>query len=305
MFHKILIFKNSFVFIFLILFSSNVQAQLQTFIREYTYIASETDSKVSSRENALDEVKRLLIEELGIYISSVVTRESTESNTEVYKDIFTREINTLSSGITQTKVLEEKWDGYEYYIKAEIKADPEDVIRKINQNLSLQKSSAVIDSLNLLLSQSSEMILKSNSDVIALQNELKNQNDKLNVSQLNLNRLKSELTELKRIQAEREKEEREIKSQLDLIRKKIKNQTQSAINNVVCGMSIDDLIGLIGKPRVNDYRYGYGGLNYGNVYVIAVNEIVMGIVRNIAYDRSSDMEFYQYYYSDSVIKYCD
>ena len=206
MLHKVLILKNSILLIFLIFFSSNVQAQLQTFIREYTYIASETDSKVSSRENALGEVKRLLIEELGIYISSVVTRESTESNTEVYKDIFTREINTLSSGITQTRVLEEKWDGYEYYIKAEIKADPEDVIRKINQNLSLRKSSAVIDSLNLLLSQSSEMILKSNSDVIALQNELKNQNDKLNVSQLNLNRLKSELTELKRIQAEREKE---------------------------------------------------------------------------------------------------
>jgi hypothetical protein len=38
-------------------------AQEKTFIREYTYAASDLDSKISSRTIALEQVKRLVLEE--------------------------------------------------------------------------------------------------------------------------------------------------------------------------------------------------------------------------------------------------
>ena len=48
--------------------SVTVNAEMKTFIRDYTYQASEIDSKQSSRIIATEQVKRLLLEELGTYL---------------------------------------------------------------------------------------------------------------------------------------------------------------------------------------------------------------------------------------------
>jgi len=40
-------------------------AEIKTFVKEYTYHAGDEDSRNSSRTIALREVKRLLLEELG------------------------------------------------------------------------------------------------------------------------------------------------------------------------------------------------------------------------------------------------
>jgi hypothetical protein len=45
-------------------------AALKTFEKEYTYQASEIDSKVSCRTIAMEQVKRLLLEELGTFLIS-------------------------------------------------------------------------------------------------------------------------------------------------------------------------------------------------------------------------------------------
>ena len=54
----------------LLVFPSPAKAETKTFIKEYTYQASEFDSKASSRILALEQVKRLLLEELGTYLIS-------------------------------------------------------------------------------------------------------------------------------------------------------------------------------------------------------------------------------------------
>ena len=52
----------------LIAFSSSLFAGAKTFIREYTYTAGEADSKITARAISLDQVKRLLLEEIGVYL---------------------------------------------------------------------------------------------------------------------------------------------------------------------------------------------------------------------------------------------
>ena len=53
------------------LFCADVSiAKDKVFVREYKYQASEIDSKVSCRTNALQQVKRLLLDELGTYLES-------------------------------------------------------------------------------------------------------------------------------------------------------------------------------------------------------------------------------------------
>jgi len=119
--------KNLLVRISLILFLSVLLipnysfAASKTFIREYTYRASDFDSKISSRTIALEQVKRLLLEEVGAYLMS----ETIVSDFQLTKD----KITMLTGGIVQTEILAEKWDGQTYYLKARIAADPQEVTK--------------------------------------------------------------------------------------------------------------------------------------------------------------------------------
>ena len=105
------------------LLPSFVDADIKTFIKEYTYHAGEMDSKVSSRVNALVQVKRLLLEEIGTYLTS----HTVVKNAQVAKD----EISILTAGIVKTRIEEETWNGKQYWLRAEIQVDPDDVNDKV------------------------------------------------------------------------------------------------------------------------------------------------------------------------------
>jgi tetratricopeptide (TPR) repeat protein len=100
-------------------------ANLLVFEEEYTYQASEYDSKVSSRALALEQVKRLLLEKLGTYLES----ETEVKNFQLTKD----QIVILTAGIVSAEVIDEKWDGKTYYLKSKITADPKVVANSIDK----------------------------------------------------------------------------------------------------------------------------------------------------------------------------
>ncbi len=99
-------------------------AATKVFEREYTYPAGEADSKLSSRTVALAEVKRLLLEELGTYLESVTEVK----NFRLTKD----QITALTAGIVRVEVLDERWDGKTYWLKARVAADPDEVAKSLD-----------------------------------------------------------------------------------------------------------------------------------------------------------------------------
>lgn len=119
---------TSFSAVFLVsILSFNALAETQTYIREYTYIASEADSKISSRKIAKQEVKRDLLAELGTHIfSKFEMSESSQGDVEAKEEIV-----ALTAGFVTVETLEEKWNGTEYYIKAQLEADPEDIHQQL------------------------------------------------------------------------------------------------------------------------------------------------------------------------------
>src|SRR3990172_934574 len=126
--------------LFLIL-TSVASAENVIFIKEYTYMASDIDSKVSSRAIALEQVKRALLEQLGIYLIS----ETEVKNYQLTKD----QITTLTAGIVSAEVIEEKWDGRSYYLNAKIAADPKEVAKSVDAlRKDVQKSKELADSKN-------------------------------------------------------------------------------------------------------------------------------------------------------------
>jgi hypothetical protein len=93
--------------VIILLFAVNTAfAEVKTFEKEYTYQASDFDSKNSSRTLALETVKRLLLEELGTYLIT----ETEVKNFQFSKD----QIISYSAGIVSAVIEDEKWDGKSY-----------------------------------------------------------------------------------------------------------------------------------------------------------------------------------------------
>jgi hypothetical protein len=117
---------NLIFILFVLLIPRFSAAEIKTFVREYTYQASEIDSKMSCRVIALEYVKRLLLEELGSYL---------ESRTEVKDFRLTKDqIVIMTAGIVRTEILSENWDGnsLKYQLKAKLTADPDAVIKSVD-----------------------------------------------------------------------------------------------------------------------------------------------------------------------------
>ncbi len=147
------------LFTFMLIVISSI-AFSQYFVKEYTYNASENDSKVDARGYALSEVKRLLIEELGVYINSTTNLSVKEQN-EINEIIYSTNTQTISECVTQTKILDESWDGEYYYIKVEIYVDKKDFLRR------LKKISKEEESINATSSKSKKIIEEKPEDQFA------------------------------------------------------------------------------------------------------------------------------------------
>ncbi|MFO7665035.1 MAG: tetratricopeptide repeat protein [Desulfobacterales bacterium] len=124
-------------------------ADLVTYQKEYSYQASEADSKISCRTISLEQVKSLLLEELGTYL---------ERNTEVVNYEVTRDqIIALTAGIVRAQIITEKWDGQTYYIVAKIQVDPKELEKSI---ASLKEERQNISELEESKKRTKELLLE-------------------------------------------------------------------------------------------------------------------------------------------------
>ena len=170
-------------FILLFLHANMALSADVTFVKEYTYQASDIDSKVSSRAIALEQVKRTLLEELGTYLVS----ETEVKNYQLTKD----QIITLTSGVVGAEIIDEKWDGRIYYLKAKIIADPQEVANSVealknNKQKSLEleesrkRTEAAMEEVRKLRSELELVRSATQGKYTNAVNELSTENDRQN-----------------------------------------------------------------------------------------------------------------------------
>jgi len=181
-------------FILLLLSSMSVFAQTKTFIREYTYQASDYDSKVTARVNALEEVKRLLLEEVAVFIQSEFEDKQWENRIgdKIESGEFTeKRLISITAGITQTEILEEKWTGVEYWLKAKIKINPEEMKKQLDLILQDKEKTEELEKARQMADDAREEIerlkrklelVKNENEQITLQNAYKKNVDQLDAT---------------------------------------------------------------------------------------------------------------------------
>lgn len=227
-------------------------AEDKTFIREYYYQAGESDSKISSRNRALTEVKSLLLEEIGVYLESYINYSIEQTDDRITSKFLQKEIEQISAGITETTILEENWTGIEYYVKAEITVDPDDVIRQLNNTIEKRKASVVVDSLNMLLTEANTSIKAKESEIASLRDSLEYGQEALARQEKILHDLNKELSRLKSRHTQYEQQEKAVQTEIDRIKSTFSQKTSKA-SKVLIGMNAENVLSLCGEPLA--YKY--------------------------------------------------
>ena len=110
-----------------VLLAVSSAADVKTFVRDYTYNASETDSKVSARQSALQQLQSIVIQEVGVQVQSSFATQENLSNEEFSRQVQAN-YQTFARALTKTQILKEEWNGETFYIKARIEVDTDSVI---------------------------------------------------------------------------------------------------------------------------------------------------------------------------------
>ena len=256
------------LFIIAVVFAINGFAEKKVFIREYTYQAGESDSKITARNQALDVVKKMLLEELGVYVESYVNYTIESQGNQITKDFLTNEIKLMSAGITETKILEERWNGEQFYVRAEVAADPTDVVRKINQTLEKRRADVVIDSLHMLVTNMTENVEAKSAEIDSLSQKLKIQTAVNQEQEQTVEKLNEQLSTLQEQLNQYREDEKRIKSEIDRIKHDLESRTNTAVANARIGMSTSNIRSLCGAPSkvvkfLDDTWFNYGYLWLG------------------------------------------
>ena len=136
-----------FASLLLLAATQNCYAQKKTFTRDYTYRASDSDSKLTARKIAIQEMQTLLLMEIGQALQSeqVLKKLSvTKDGKETFSESFSQEVRAITAGFVEMKIIEEEWDGKFYYIAARMSVDTKEVSQRVAEALSSkQKGNAV------------------------------------------------------------------------------------------------------------------------------------------------------------------
>ena len=113
-------------------------AKENTFVREYAYQVSDNDTKITSRENAFENVKSLLKEDISSFYINEINWEDGETILDgkyIKKNDYEKNIQSMLVNIDQIKITYEMWNGKIYLLKGKIDIDLDDIREKIKKNV--------------------------------------------------------------------------------------------------------------------------------------------------------------------------
>ena len=125
------------VLLLMVLSTSLSYAEELSYIRDYTYKASDLDSKVSARNNTLKLIKAGVLDEIISYVHNNSSLEQAQSGNE-FRSSFIQKTSSSSAGFVRAKILQESWNGFEMKIKAEVIADPDKIRAELERALALK-----------------------------------------------------------------------------------------------------------------------------------------------------------------------
>ena len=262
----------------------------KVFIKEYTYNASDDDSKNSARKKALIQLKTLLSEEVGTHIESSLNIKQATKNGVSHKYV-KNEISSLSASITKLKIIDEEWDGITYQIKASVQINEQQTMQLLLEAIKSKASEKDIKRLNSILSEQNKNLDNSYVKIQQLQkklveHEITNQASKreLDESKKLLDALLIEKKKYDLKLIEHKNKSNRVKKLVKKARERIKKEKSYAclIHN---GMTKKEVEETLGQPTAHNNSYNSDihakvadRWNYGAVTIVFTSTSLVKVI---------------------------
>jgi len=208
--------------------------RVKKIVKEYQYNVSDDDSKNSARKKALNQVKILILEEIGVFVESYLELNTVIEDKQ-YQKYFKEEIKNLTAGIIKTKIIDEKFDGKTYYVKASVLVDPDSVSEGISEILKIKANKSEISKLQKLLQSKEQEIDMRSNETITLQKKItqkelinRAKEQELKEIQLKLQKAQRQLKKYKREEISLNTELGQVQAKVQKAMQRIKNQSKKA-----------------------------------------------------------------------------
>ncbi|MCL1947157.1 MAG: hypothetical protein FWF51_08440, partial [Chitinivibrionia bacterium] len=133
--------KSLILFFALIFLPIDSFGQTSRFVKEYTYQLEDEDSKNSAKIKAQENLYKLLFMEVLVYVrKSNATAESSAADISV--NLYKKAITATAQN--KIKILVEKFDGFQYYIKGEIEVNIKEINAYAAQLNKIQSEQAAV-----------------------------------------------------------------------------------------------------------------------------------------------------------------
>ena len=237
--------------------------RIKKIIKEYRYNVSDDDSKNSARKKALAQVKVLILEEIGVFVESYLELNKVVGDKK-YQKYFKEEIKNLTAGIIKTKIIDEKFDGKSYYVKASVLVDPDSVSEGISEILKIRANRGEINKLTKLLKTKEQEIDMRSSETISLQKKITKQElinrakeQELQKIQLNLQKAQQQLKKYQQDEIALNSELGRVQLQVQQAIQRIENQSRKSCL-MRAGMTKQEVRSILGNPAGATRSYGAG-----------------------------------------------
>jgi hypothetical protein len=233
--------------------------RMKEIVKEYKYNTGDDDSKNSAREKALNQVKIIILEEIGVFVEGYLEINKVVADKK-YQSYFKQEIKNLTAGVIKTKILDEKYDGKSYYVKASCLVDPDSVSEGISEILKVKANQGEIKKLNeLMVSKEKEIDMRS-AEAIALQKKIANQTllnqakeEELKTIQVQLQKAQEQLGKYQQEEMRLQGELGQVQAKVNQAMQRIKSDSQKACM-MTNGMTKREVQKAIGWPSGKTYN---------------------------------------------------
>lgn len=223
-------------------------AKEETIFCEYKYVMGDNDTKHDAKKIAFIEAKRACVEKIGTLLES----ETVVSSSQLTKD----DVRAYALGLLKADIVSEEvvpsGENTSVLVKVKAQYDSNAITAKLQELMSDREKLREYK-------KAQEQVAALENQVIALQKELSKVKTEGEISQLR-------------------QERQAVFQQYKLIEAKIENLTTSAIEQIKQGMTENEVVQLVGKPRGRAQCVTKEGLNYGKIWVVLEDGVVVGYV---------------------------
>lgn len=238
---------------------NTTNAAAQEIVKEFAYKLTPEDSRNTARRKASHQVRLRILQEVNQLTEEYLALDVHLADKKELA-LVKQEVKQLTAKTTSMQLVEERFNGTIYYLKARTVLDPSSLAEGLSEAVKITANREEAKKLKELVQTRSSTADTRSKEVISLQK-------KLAAQELLSQARAKELAAAQQKLAQLEAEETSVMARLQQIHTDINSKSVYASKNITRGMTYSEMVSVAGEPKSTAKGILYGSIyNYGKVW---------------------------------------